>query len=145
VIAGGAAISVTGSYWIDPALSFAIGALILWSAIGIVRETLNILLEGMPRGMELEKIDEAISAVQGVLGVHDLHVWSLGSESHALSCHILIADVPLSASDLILQQVNAKLQEVFHIDHTTIQFEHVVCDVAHGCVQPVSAAHHHPD
>ena len=143
VIAGGAAISMTGSYWIDPALSFAIGALILWSAMGIVRETLNILLEGTPRGMKLEKVAAAINAVEGVLGVHDLHVWSLGSESHALSCHILIADLPLSASDSILQQINAKLLELFHIDHTTIQFEHVVCEVAHGCVQPVTQ--HHPD
>jgi cobalt-zinc-cadmium efflux system protein len=137
VIAGGALIAVTGGYWIDPALSFGIGALILWSGMSIVRETLNILLEGMPRGMKLATVAAAINSVPGVLGIHDLHVWSLGSESHALSCHILIADLPLSASDQILQQVNNKLAEL-HIDHTTIQFEHVVCDVAHGCVVPVS-------
>jgi len=76
------------------------------------------------------------------MGVHDLHIWSLSSEAHALSCHILIADLPLSASDRILQHVREDLHERFHIDHTTIQFEHVVCEVAHGCVVPV-AEHEH--
>jgi len=142
VIVGGWVIMTTERTWIDPALSFGIGVLILWSAIGIVRETLNILLEGTPRGMKLEKVVEAISQTEGVMGVHDLHVWSLGSESHALSCHILIADLPLSASDRILQQVNDRMREMFHILHTTIQFEHVVCEVAHGCVVAVSESAH---
>ncbi|HET7749393.1 MAG TPA: cation diffusion facilitator family transporter [Terriglobales bacterium] len=143
VIGGGAAILVTGYVWIDSALSFGIGALILWSAFGIVRESLNILLEGTPRGMELEHITAAIAAIEGVNDVHDLHVWSIGSDSHALSCHISIADIPPSASERILRDVKEKLRDHFRIDHTTIQFEHVVCDVAHGCVVPTSA-HDHP-
>jgi cobalt-zinc-cadmium efflux system protein len=143
VIGGGAAILVTGYIWIDSALSFGIGALILWSAFGIVRESLNILLEGTPRGMELEHITAAIAAIEGVNDVHDLHVWSIGSDSHALSCHISIADIPPSASERILRDVKEKLRDHFRIDHTTIQFEHVVCDVAHGCVVPTSA-HDHP-
>src|SRR5207245_3590348 len=77
VIAGGWAILVTGNYWIDSALSFGIGALILWSGFGIVRETLNILLEGTPRGMKLERVESAIRAIEGVNDVHDLNVWSL--------------------------------------------------------------------
>ena len=143
VIAGGAMIRVSGRYWIDPALSFGIAALILWSAMGIVRETLNILLEGTPRGIHLEKVANAIRAVEGVIDVHDLHIWSLGSETRALSCHIQIADAPISATDRILQQVNSSLQQLFHIDHTTIQFENVVCEVAHGCVMPTSSQHQH--
>ncbi|HYL94867.1 MAG TPA: cation diffusion facilitator family transporter, partial [Terriglobales bacterium] len=139
VIGGAAAILATGYVWIDSALSFGIGALILWSAFGIVRESLNILLEGTPRGMELEQITAAIAAIEGVNDVHDLHVWSIGSDSHALSCHISIADIPLSASERILRDVKEKLRDHFRIDHTTIQFEHVVCDVAHGCVVPTSA------
>jgi cobalt-zinc-cadmium efflux system protein len=138
VIMGGWVIMATGRTWVDPALSLAIGLLILWSAVGIVRETLHILLEGTPRGLELARVAEAICRTEGVMGVHDLHIWSLGSESHALSCHILIADLPLSESDRILQQVNDCLREMFHIHHTTIQFEHVDCEVAHGCVQPVT-------
>jgi cobalt-zinc-cadmium efflux system protein len=139
VIAGGIAILATGYVWIDSALSFGIAALILWSAFGIIRESLNILLEGIPRGMELEHITAAIASIEGVNDVHDLHVWSIGSDNHALSCHISIADIPPSASERILREVKDKLRDNFRIYHTTIQFEHVVCDVAHGCVVPTPA------
>jgi cobalt-zinc-cadmium efflux system protein len=145
VIAGGWAIATTGQYWIDSALSLGIGALILWSSLGIVRETLNILLEGTPRGMKLDRLEEAIRSIEGVNDVHDLHVWSIGSETHALSCHIAIADIPPSASERILRDVKDCLLHDFRIDHTTIQFEHVECEVAHGCVIPVkdSEGHQH--
>ena len=118
VILGGWAILATGQWWIDSALSFGIGALILWSAFGILRETLNILLEGTPRGMEVERIRTAICAIEGVNDVHDLHVWSIGSESHALSAHIAIDDIPPSQSERILREVKARLHEQFRIDHT---------------------------
>src|SRR5437667_1792207 len=78
VIAGGWAILATGQFWIDSALSLAIAAVILWSAFGIIRETLNILLEGTPRGMDLDRIRLAICGIDGVNDVHDLHVWSIG-------------------------------------------------------------------
>jgi cobalt-zinc-cadmium efflux system protein len=143
VIAGGWAILATGQYWIDSVLSLGIGVLILWSGFGIVRETLNILLEGTPRGIQLERVEAAICAVEGVNEVHDLHVWSIGSETSALSCHISIADIPPSVSERILRDVKERLREEFHIDHTTIQFEHVICKVAHGCVIPVSEEHSH--
>ncbi len=143
VIVGGWVILATGQYWIDSALSFGIGALILWSGFGIVRETLNILLEGTPRGIRLEKVEAAMRAVDGVNDVHDLHVWNIGSESRALSCHISIADIPPSVSERILRDVKERLHEEFRIDHTTIQFEHVICEVAHGCVIPVSEEHGH--
>jgi cobalt-zinc-cadmium efflux system protein len=149
VIVGGWAILASGNYWIDSALSLGIGVLILWSGFGIVRETLNILLEGTPRGMKLEKIASTIRGVEGVNDVHDLHVWSIGSETHALSCHISIADIPPSVSERILRDVKERLLRDFRIDHTTIQFEHVICEVAHGCVIPVveneqeHRQHHH--
>src|ERR1700689_2326189 len=94
VIVGGWAILVTNNYWIDSALSFGIGALILWSGFGIVRETLNILLEGTPRGVKLEQVETAIRSIEGVNDVHDLHCWSIGSETRALPCHISIAQLP---------------------------------------------------
>jgi cobalt-zinc-cadmium efflux system protein len=145
VIAGGWAILVTGDYWIDSVLSIAIGVLILWSGFGIVRETLNILLEGTPRGVKLESVEVAIRSIDGVNDVHDLHCWSIGSETRALSCHIAIADIPPSVSERILRDVKECLHHDFHIDHTTIQFEHAECEVAHGCVIPVgeSEEHHH--
>ncbi len=142
VIAGGWAIMATGQSWIDSALSVGIGALILWSGFGIVRETLNILLEGTPRGVKLERVEEAMRAVDGVNDVHDLHVWNIGSETRALSCHISIADIPPSVSERILRDVKECLHHEFQIDHTTIQFEHEVCEVAHGCVIPVGAEEH---
>src|SRR5262252_628460 len=145
VIVGGWAILLTGKYWIDSALSFGIGALILWSSFGILRETMNILLEGTPRGLKLDHLEAAIRKIEGVNDVHDLHVWSLGSELHALSCHIGIADIPPSVSERILREVKEMLAADFSITHTTIQFEHVECEVAHGCVIPVGEAeeHHH--
>jgi cobalt-zinc-cadmium efflux system protein len=142
VIVGGWVILWTGHAWIDPVLSIAIGILILWSSWGIIRETLNILLEGIPHGMSVEKIIASIQGIEGVNDVHDVHVWSIGSDTHALSCHISIEDIPPSESESILRHVNQLLADRFHIHHTTIQFENVVCEIAHGCVIPVSSHHH---
>lgn len=145
VIAGGAAILFTGRNWIDPALSLLIAALILWTSLSIVREALNILLEGTPRGLSLADIRDRLEAIPGVEDVHDLHVWSLGSHSHALASHVTIADIPPSESNQILEEIKSILRERYHIHHTTIQFEHAECDIAHGCVMPVDSAeaHHH--
>ena len=151
VIAGGAAILFTGIRWIDPTLSLIIAALILWSSVSIVRETLNILLEGTPQGISLLEVRKVLRRIEGVQDVHDLHVWSLGSNTHALSSHVTIADIPPSESNRILDSINCVLRERFHIYHTTVQFEHVVCEAAHGCLPPVEDEpglhhhhHHHP-
>ena len=148
VIAGGAAIFFTGRNWIDPVLSLIIAALILWSSWGIVRETFNILLEGTPRGVDLKRIRSGMEDVSGVLNVHDLHVWSLGSQSRALACHVTIDDIPPSESSAILEKINHILKEHHNICHTTIQFEHENCPELHGCVVPpeqMSAERgHHP-
>ncbi len=133
VIAGGFAILWTGQYWIDAALSCGIGALILWSSFAIVRETLNILLEGAPRGISLEAVESALRKIAGVGAVHDLHLWSIGSENHALSAHVKIADMATSESDAILREINERLGQRFGIHHTTIQLEHAPCEMAHNC------------
>ena len=127
-------ILLTGRNWIDPVLSLLISALILWTSMDIVRETLNILLEGTPRGISLTEIRAGMGAVEGVVNVHDLHVWSLGSNSSALSCHVTIADIPLSESACILARLNQLLRERFYISHATIQFEHMGCAKLEGCV-----------
>jgi cobalt-zinc-cadmium efflux system protein len=137
VIVGGAAILFTGHNWIDPALSLVIAALILWSSIAIVRETLNILLEGAPRGVSLNAIRAGMEDVDGVLNVHDLHVWSLGSHSSALACHVTIDDIPPSESACILLKLKHVLCDDFEIKHTTIQFEHTRCEELQGCVVPM--------
>ncbi len=151
VIAGGAVILLTGQNWIDPVLSLIIAALIVWSSVGIVRETLNILLEGTPRGVSLAEIRTSMQAVEGVINVHDLHVWALGSQSSALACHVCIADIPPSESACILEKLNHVLHDHFHINHTTVQFEHEGCAEIAGCVVPMEEmagsaaghAHHH--
>lgn len=136
VIAGGAGILLTGMTWIDPVLSILIAAMILWSSVGIIRETLNILLEGTPRNVQLSKVREAMQSVSGVVNVHDLHIWSLGSHSHALASHVTIAEMPMSGCSSILDAINCALRERFHIQHTTIQFETTGCETTHGCSAP---------
>ena len=83
----------------------------------------------------------------GVLDVHDLHVWSLGSQTNAMACHVTIADIPPSESGRILAEINSALRDEFRIHHTTIQFEDAECEIAHGCVIPVDQVgahgHHH--
>lgn len=137
IMGGALAIHLTGWQRIDPLLSAAIALLIVWTAWDIVHESLNILLEGLPRGLELQTVTGALREVEGVIDVHDLHIWSLGSSTHALSCHALIDDVPPSASEAILQRLNQVLAERFGIHHTTIQFEHASCA---GC--PFPGIHH---
>ena len=144
IMAGSVVIRYTGWVRIDPVLSISIGVLIVWTAWDIIHESLNILLEGLPRGIALQDVIGSMRSVDGVLDVHDLHIWSLGSSTHALSCHVQIEDVPLSASDAILRRLNTMLAGRFHIHHTTVQFEHMSCVISEsGCVIPVSPEEHH--
>jgi len=148
IVIGAIAIRYTGWQQIDPILSILIGVLIIWTAWDIIKESLNILLEGLPRGLDLQSVAAAMRGVEGVLDVHDLHIWSLGSNTRALSCHVLIRDVPPSESDCTLKCLNEVLAERFRICHTTVQFEHVGCAVSeNGCVIPVNVGedheHHH--
>ena len=146
ILLGAIAIRYTGWQQVDPLLSMLIGLLIVWTAWDIIRESLNILLEGLPRGIRLKDVGSAMQAIEGVLDVHDLHIWSLGSSTHALSCHVLIEDVPPSSSDVILRRVNEMLSHRFHISHTTVQFEHVSCTISEtGCAIPVNEGHAHHD
>ena len=126
IIIGALVIRFTHWTYIDPVLSLALGGLIIYSAWDIIHESLNILLEGLPRGLELPTVTEAMSGIEGVLDVHDLHVWSIGSKTHALCSHVLIDDMPPSASEAILKRINTKLCAM-GIHHSTIQFEHVPC------------------
>ena len=127
IVIGALVIRQTRALWIDPLLSVLIGVLIIWSAWDVIRESLDILLEGAPRGIELAEVTRSLREVDGVIDVHDLHIWSLSSEDHALSCHALIDDMPPSESSVILERVQAVLLEKFSIRHATVQFEHIEC------------------
>ena len=124
IIAGAWLIRETGQPLIDPLIAFLIAGLILWTAIGIIAESSNILLESLPRGINLENVANAMLEVPGVREVHDVHIWSLGSESRALSCHVSILDMPTSETEQIARRLREVLGSRFGITHTTIQFEH---------------------
>jgi cobalt-zinc-cadmium efflux system protein len=144
ILVGAVVIRFTGWVYLDPILSVGIALLIVFSAFEIIRESLNILLEGLPRGMNLADITRAMSTVTGVLDVHDLHIWSLGAKTHALSSHVLIDNMPASESSEILKRLNDVLCG-FGIHHTTIQFEHVPCLVSDQGCKMSEAAHHGHD
>ncbi len=149
VIVGGLLISVTHLQWIDPLLSVIIAGMIFMSSWSIVRETLHILLEGTPRGIDLAEIRTAMKAVEGVVNVHDLHVWSLTSQSHALSSHVQVIDMQLVECEAVLERINHHLRDHFGIHHTTIQVEITDCPTVDGCSSPPKPdvvdghSHHH--
>ena len=136
VIVGGFVIHLTDLHWIDPVLSLLIAAMILWSSWSIMRETLHILLEGTPRSMDLNEVRAAMQGVEGVVGVHDLHVWSLTAQSHALACHVQVIEMPMSECESVLERLNHQLRDHFGISHTTIQMEITDCATVDGCSQP---------
>jgi len=146
ILAGAVVIHYAGWQQIDPLLSTLIAVLIVWTAWDIIKESLDILLEGLPRGLDLQSVMAAMRGIEGVLDVHDLHIWSLGSNTRALSCHVLIEDLPPSASDCTLHRLNDLLADRFQICHTTVQFEHMNCAVSEGCVIPagLEEGHNHP-
>ncbi len=124
IVVGAWLIRETGQPLIDPLLAFLIAGMILWTALGIIVDSVNILLESLPKGMSLEGVASAVLAVPGVREVHDIHIWSLGSNSRALSCHVQILDMPTSESERIGQRIRDVLASDFCITHATIQFEH---------------------
>ena len=123
VFGGALAIRWTGTRWIDPAIGIAIGAMVLWSATGILRESTHILLEGLPRSILLEEVAASVLRVEGVQEIHDIHIWTLGTDLFALSCHVRITDMHMEESEKILGRINEVLAHEFHITHTTVQFE----------------------
>ena len=125
VIVAGIIILLTGWTFVDPLLSVGIAVLIAIGAWRILRETTEILLEAVPKGVSMPGLVKDMKSVEGIEDVHDLHVWSITSNMYALSCHALIADVPPSNSSVILHSLNTMLSDKYHIGHVTIQFE---CD-----------------
>lgn len=123
ILAGALAIRYWGVRWVDPAIGLAIGALVIWSSWGILSESSHILLEGLPRQIRLEDVARTILGVPGVQEVHDVHIWTLGTDLHALSCHVRIPDMHMEESQRILKEINQRVARDFHVTHTTVQFE----------------------
>jgi cobalt-zinc-cadmium efflux system protein len=123
--------------------------MILLSSWGIVRETLHILLEGTPKTVDLIEIRAAMTAVEGVVNVHDLHVWSLTGQSHALASHVQVVEMPLAETEAVMERLNHQLRDHYGIHHTTIQIEVTGCATVEDCCSPPVVAevdghsHHH--
>ena len=128
VIVAGVVVTFTHNPIADPIVSFVIAALILWSSWGILKECVNVLLEGAPFGMDMPAVEKAIENVEGVLDVHDLHVWTVGPGVVACSCHILVAEQAISSGQQVLRAVVRELDSRFHINHTTVQVEVEGCE-----------------
>ncbi|MGA3293890.1 MAG: cation diffusion facilitator family transporter [Candidatus Acidiferrales bacterium] len=139
ILVGAVAIRATGAHWVDPALGVGIGVLVLWSGAGILRESGHILLEGLPREIRLDEVATAMLRVEGVREVHDIHIWTLGTDLHALSCHVRIPDMHMDASEKILSNIREVLAHDFHITHTTIQFERARLPADAGLYMPEPA------
>ena len=139
IVVGALLIRWTGARWIDAVIGIAIGGMVLWSAQGILRESGHILLEGLPRGIRLEDVAGAILRINGVQEVHDIHIWTLGTDLHALSCHVRIPDMHMEESEKILGSIREVLAHDFHITHTTIQFERAGLPAEAGLYMPVPA------
>ncbi len=136
ILVGAVVIERTGAHWVDALLGLLIGALVLWSSTGVLRESTHILLEGLPRHVALEDVARAMLTVPGVQEVHDIHIWTLGTELFAISCHVRIPDMHMEESEKILGQILALLERRFHITHTTIQFERAGLPANAGLYMP---------
>lgn len=123
IIIGAIVIHFTGYFVIDPLISIVISLLILWTSWDILRETVNLLLEGTPRGIDVDSVSGAIKSVPGVRELHHLHIWGIAAKMTALSCHLKVDDMSLSRCHQILIDVNQLLRERFHIEHATLQLE----------------------
>jgi len=110
-----------GWYWADPAISIVIGGVIVFSAVRLVLDSVNVLLEGAPAHLDTEEVRACLARLDGVSGVHDLHLWSLGGNAPLLSAHLVLDDSRPSAG--VLRSATSILQERFGIDHTTLQTE----------------------
>jgi cobalt-zinc-cadmium efflux system protein len=128
VIFGGVIIYFSGWFWVDPAISVAIALIIIFGAWRVIREAVNVFLEATPAYLNIDEMVQAMMEVPGVKDVHDLHVWSITPQMHALSCHVLVDDLSVSQGANIVGRLNELLSSKFSIGHSTMQLECVGCE-----------------
>lgn len=133
VIAAGAIILLTGRTIADPIISIVIGLLILRGAGGLVWESINILLEAVPKHLDVSRINDAVRKIKGVKDIHDVHLWAITSGMYAMSCHLLIEDQMVSNCTQIVEEVNKTLSQKFGISHSTVQLECEECENSPVC------------
>ena len=127
VIIGGTIILLTGWFIVDPIISIIIGLIIALAAWRIFKEGLRVLLEATPPEIDVKKLVNTLGHVPGVRDVHDIHVWSISPQLHAMSCHVLIDDLPTSEAAAIRQKIEDVLGQQYDIGHSTLQMECEQC------------------
>lgn len=132
VIVAALLIRLTSALWIDPLISILIGVIILVGAYRLLRQSLHILIEGVPEGLSIRDLNQAISSITEVETVHDLHVWNLGSNQVALSAHVVLSEENFRQQPQVLERIKTILSEKYNIRHTTLQFEQTHCGEGHG-------------
>lgn len=146
VIVAGVIVLLTGEFAADPAVSLLIGVMILWSSWGILSESVGVLMEGAPVGLDMGRVAESVAGVEGVLGVHHLHVWTVASGLIACSCHVRIAsERTLQDMQRVQKEVAGVLERNYGISHTTVQIEIDDCgsDDLHCALHPAHHDHSH--
>ncbi|HWE01534.1 MAG TPA: cation diffusion facilitator family transporter [Tepidisphaeraceae bacterium] len=151
VVVAGAIVAVSRNPLADPIVSLLIGAMILWSSWDILEESVGVLLEGTPAGLDMMAVEKAIVSAPGVLDVHDLHVWTVGAGVVACSCHVVVAEQSIREGQQVLRAVAEELAHHFRINHTTVQIEvegcqanEMYCTVRpHGGHEHAGHEHHH--
>jgi cobalt-zinc-cadmium efflux system protein len=121
VVVAGLVILWTGQEWVDPAMSLAVAVVILWSSIGLLRESVWMSLAGVPSGINADEVEMSLAELDGVDAVHDLHIWPLSTTETALTAHIVTAQADYP--DALLESARRLLHDRFHIEHCTIQVE----------------------
>jgi len=129
IIVAAILIRTTGAAQWDAIISIFIGVLIVWSSYGVLKESVNLLLEGTPAGIDPSAVTQSLGRIEGIHGVHHLHIWALGPSSPALSAHLMVGDVPVKSTAGLLDEVTTMLARDYRIAHTTIQFEFSECAV----------------
>src|ERR1041384_4879160 len=143
VVIAGVVVASTGASIADPLVSILIGMLILASSWGILKESVDVLLEAMPAGMNMTEVQESIARVHGVLAVHDLHVWTIGSGMICCSCHVMVNEQSVRSGGNVLRSVTEQLRSRFGIAHTPMQVEVEGCDPNDMfCLQKIVQHHH---
>jgi len=127
VIIGAIIIMLTGWFIVDPIISVLIGFIITFAAWRILKEGFKVLLEAVPHQIDVERMAQDLQKIPGVKGVHDVHVWSISPELHAMSCHVLVDDMRMSQAQEIREQVETVLRQRFDIEHSALQMECQEC------------------
>ena len=138
VILGGVAMWMTQWYALDSIIAAVVALILIWGAQTIIRDAFHILLEGVPKGINIQEVEKELTSIPAIKDIHELHVWSICSNIYALSTHALVNDQKVNQVETILKDIESLLRDKFNITHSTIQFESnpcsaagVACDIKH--------------